>query len=59
MKTLTLGKIENGYMVQVNNVGTIGPGPIHYAKDYDALFALVERLLEEIHGTKVFPGGQA
>ena len=50
MKHLVVAKIENGYMVQVVIPTACPPsGPIHYAKDLDALFALMERLLEEIY----------
>lgn len=51
MNTLVVTQIENGYLVQVMQAGPVPgvtlPGPIHHAKDMEALFALMERLLEE------------
>lgn len=47
MKQLIVQRIENGYLVHVQVIGAIQIFPItHYAKDMNALLALVERLIE-------------
>lgn len=48
IKSITLVKIENGFIVQSPPIGCPPDCKIEYAKDLDSMFAIVERLFGEL-----------